>query len=657
MARALFCLTVALLVPFATHAQVPGMGLSAYTRLYELPRLRQSIVIGNVSSHDPSGKNDDGFSGAHSFLRKEGDGLVIADIAGPGILYRFFTPTPTEDSIEFYFDGEERPRLKLPMRDLFSGRYPPFTAPLSVHGVGGYVTYVPIAFAQSLKLVIRTKLVQFIQLNYARYASSAGIQSWRPSGGIGEDAVQLGRARDVLSRSTQNVSALAAPPGAHIVTRRVTRSIQPGVPATLLDVATPGRIVGIRLSPASAFAGTARSTQLRIYFDGNPTPAIAGPVGDLFLYAWGKPTGASLLVGSARDTAYMYFPMPYDRRARVELALDPGLAPIAIHAEFDLADVPRREDEGRFHARWHRENPTAPGRPFTLLRTEGRGHIVGVALLAQGIGTDGTPFFEGDDRVVIDGDTTVRGTGSEDAFNGGWYDVPGRWDRARSFPLSGSLGYSNALARTGGYRLFLGDAYPYSRSIDFTIEHGEDVSNGISGDYSAVTYYYTRDETRVTWSDLPPDGRAVRDVDRITLNPGWVAPVASFSIRNATLEKGGEREIGRFLRLAADSTWTDFGPHGVDLIAPATTAGRYRVSVQMVEGPAQGIVQLFENDQPVGRAVDTYASERRKGSIEYLATVQLEPGDNVLRFKLVGKNPGATRLAFDLMRVVLERER
>lgn len=33
----------------------------------------------------------------------------------------------------------------------------------------------------------------------------------------------------------------------------------------------------------------------------------------------------------------------------------------------------------------------------------------------------------------------IQGTGSEDSFNGGWYDVPGRWEMRTSLPLSGAL--------------------------------------------------------------------------------------------------------------------------------------------------------------------------------------------------------------------------
>jgi hypothetical protein len=279
-----------------------------------------------------------------------------------------------------------------------------------------------------------------------------------------------------------------------------------------------------------------------------------------------------------------------------------------------------------------------------------------VALQAQGIGVDGTPFFEGDDRVVIDGDTVVRGTGSEDAFNGGWYDVPGRWDTRRSFPLSGSLGYWNALSRTGGYRLFLGDSYAFRREIELTIEHGTDTANAIPTDYASVTWFYSRGEPTDRGTELSPDNRAVRIPERISLSPGWVAPIHAFSLHAATLTKKSEQGIGRFLSLVADSGTTDyFGPHGVDLTAPVPVGGGYRISVQAVHGPGQGMVQLYQEERPVGSPLDTYAVDRRLGGLTALGTIELAAGDRPIRLKLVGRNPAATRLALDLVRVVLER--
>ena len=69
-------------------------------QLYRLDRLgvfKNSVKVASVSSYDRTGGNDDGFGGKYSFVRKENDGLVLADLKGPGVIYRIWTPTPTDD--------------------------------------------------------------------------------------------------------------------------------------------------------------------------------------------------------------------------------------------------------------------------------------------------------------------------------------------------------------------------------------------------------------------------------------------------------------------------------------------------------------------------------------------------------------------------------
>lgn len=71
------------------------IGLEALWRLDRLPSLRHSIKVASVSSYDRSGGNDDGSSGRYSYVRKDREGLVLADLKGPGVIYRLWTPTPT----------------------------------------------------------------------------------------------------------------------------------------------------------------------------------------------------------------------------------------------------------------------------------------------------------------------------------------------------------------------------------------------------------------------------------------------------------------------------------------------------------------------------------------------------------------------------------
>src|SRR5690606_22845653 len=108
----------------------------------QLPRYRSNQTVEQISSYDRKGGNDDGFDGTYSYLRKENGRLVIADLKGPGVVNRIWTPTPTDDMLYFYFDGEKTPRLEIKFSDLFSGEVFPFIKPISGNEIGGYYCYI-----------------------------------------------------------------------------------------------------------------------------------------------------------------------------------------------------------------------------------------------------------------------------------------------------------------------------------------------------------------------------------------------------------------------------------------------------------------------------------------------------------------------------------
>ena len=327
-------------------------------------------------------------------------------------------------------------------------------------------------------------------------------------------------------------------------------------PVTLFESRRGGRIAGIRLSPASAFAGKDRAITLKITWDGDKEPAVLCPAGDFFGYSWGDPAARSLLVGSDAGTAYCYFPMPFSRSAKIELvSARSGSGPVQVQAEIVHCGLPRRQDEGRFYACWRRDNPTIKGKPFTYVEAEGRGHLVGVTLQAQGSVPGITPFFEGDDQAYLDGELTIHGTGSEDFFNGGWYDVPGRWEARASYPLSGCLDYSRPQARSGAYRLFLTDAYAYHKSLKLDMEHAPE-RNDFDADYVGVSYLYLETPPARAWTLPEPSARIVHDPERLVFTPGWYLPIHAFSIEHATLAKksGANQRQGKSFSFSA-SRW------------------------------------------------------------------------------------------------------
>jgi len=666
-------LVVTLLCCYAAQAADTPLtpGIEELYRLDRLPVFRESTKVASVSSYDRTGGNNDGFGGQFSFVRKEDDGLVLADLKGPGVIYRIWTPTPTDDVMEFYFDGEAEPRIRVKFRDLFLGKHPAFERPLVGYGAGGFYSYVPLPYEKSCKVFIRAERMQFYQVNYATYPETMGIKTFTTEPTAPQRA-HIEKAKTLFGSAGQDVSAYAVPAGSKIETMTSKVTLKAGEAATLFKVDRPGRIVGMRLSPAEALMGKKRDVVLRAYWDGDTkpaivspaivspaivSPAIVSPAGDFFGYAWGEPATKSLLIGTADGVNYCYFPMPFDRSGRIELYAEPGLdRNVSVQAEVLFVPVGRQDNEGKFYALWRRENPTTKGKPFTFIETEGRGHLVGAVQQSQAFETGGTRYFEGDDQTTLDGELVIHGTGSEDFYNGGWYDVPGRWETRRSFVLSGCLAYKKHLGRTGAYRIFLADAYAYRKSLLQTIEHAP-TNNDMLNDYCGLTYLYSRDRPTCDFTLPVADQRVVLDPERIVFATWWNVPIYSFSLRNATLTKEGIQFEGRevrFLSMRAKDGAT-FGPHSISFTCELPAAGTYRVSLDVVKGPDQGKVQLFVDEASVEAAVDLFSDERQPAKGQYIGTLDLEQGPNNLMFKLVGKNEKSQGLGFDLTSIICEK--
>ncbi|MEN6429180.1 MAG: glycoside hydrolase family 172 protein [Phycisphaerales bacterium] len=652
---------VASLVLFAAVTQLLAQdewtpGIQDLYRLDRLPVLRECTKVASLSSYDRTGGNDDGFSGRYSFVRKEPGGLVLADLEGPGVIYRLHTPTPSDDTLEFYFDGEQTPRIQVKYRDLFTGRYPAFPRPLVGFGAGGFYSYVPLPYEKSCKVFLKAERTQFYQLNYATYPKGTPIQSFSAEPNA-EQQRHLEKAVKLVSRTGKDISEYVVPAGGKVETLASKVTLEPGKAATLLDVDRPGRIVGIRLTPADALAGKGRDIVLRAFWDGEAEPAIAVPAGDFFGYAWGEPATKSLVVGTAGGVNYCYFPMPFDRSGRIELYAEPGSGrSVSVQAEVLFVPIARQKNEGKFYAVWRRENPTTKGKPFTFIETEGRGHLVGLIQQSQGLESGNTYFFEGDDQTTIDGELTIHGTGTEDFYNGGWYDVAGRWESRRSFPFSGCLDYKKHLGRTGAYRLFLGDAYAYRKSILQTIEHAP-TGNDLINDYCGVTFLYSQDRPTCKISLPEADQRKVVDLKRIVFAAWWNIPIHAFSYRDAMLVKGAEK-IGdqnvQFLSLQTKGG-DAFGNHFVSFACEIPAAGVYKISVDTIKGPAQGQVQLSMDEAPVGPRVELYAETRERSPGIEMGTLELAEGTNHLLFKIVGKNEKSQGQAFDVINVICEK--
>ncbi|GGF25471.1 glycoside hydrolase family 172 protein [Echinicola rosea] len=477
-----------------------------------LPTYRQGTMIGQVSSYDTTGGNDDGFNGTYSYIRKEEDGLVLADFDGPGVINRIWTPTPTADTLKFYFDGNDEPGLVIRFEDLFSGQVYPFLRPMSGNEIGGFYTYFPIPFAKSCKIVFTGEKIMFHQIQY-RMLPGQSVSTYTEAG-----------ARK-LSGAIEEVNAiwdikkpqLAAFPNAKDLDYQTTEKtirLTPGESGEIFDKSVPGRIVGLELKSDAAFTGLEKDLVLQATWDGESTKAIDVPVADFFGYAYGTPSMRGMLMGSYDGFHYCYLPFPYDEKANIAVKYHKRAGTGQVEKQFTAVVhwVPEARDkvmEGKFYASWRREIEPENGEYYTFANLKGAGHYVGTTFLTQGLKAEMTLFFEGDDSTRVDGKMTIHGTGSEDYFNGGWYAIPDRWDKGISLPIHGSLDYSVRMARTGGYRFYLSDKIPFEEELYMGIEHGPE-GNSYPVDYTSVAYYYS--DSPLGRAGMVPEGELLSTV-------------------------------------------------------------------------------------------------------------------------------------------------
>jgi hypothetical protein len=381
---------------------------------------------------------------------------------------------------------------------------------------------------------------------------------------------------------------------------------------------------------------------LRMYWDGDEYPSVECPIGAFFGVGFGEQKDyISMPLDETSGGYNCYWPMPFHRSARWTLTNGAAKPIDSFYYNIDytaLDSVP--QDTRCFHAQFRRENPTEPGRNYTILDTVGEGHYVGTALFMAGRG--GLYFLEGNEMVYVDGAATpsIEGTGTEDYFCSGWYFDRGTY----SAPYHGVIIKDEKRSRISAYRWHIEDAIPFRKSIRFTIEHG--TGNAVTADYSSVAYYYLAGPSPAP-NPLPKD-----------LIPSNLAPVATLNIPGAIEAEG----LVSTAKATAGGFWAqDMGPWeygegwsgkgalfwyvdnaGPELMlqVPVSASGVYDVLARVATSPSFGVVQFGLGGNPLGGPVDLYAAVMAPKDVA-LGRTALVAGNNPIAVKIISKNPSA----------------
>jgi hypothetical protein len=509
------------------------VGWDALRRLDLLSRLTQGVAAKQFSSFARDGSNGDGSQAGVTCRRMiEGEGCVIAEAVGAGEIDSIWMTDVGPDGngdvsrlgvLTITVDG--RAVVSHSLQGVLDGELgAPFAYPLVANAAqthaAGYIK-VPMPYRAGMRVSLSgTSTGGYYHVTYKRYADAMGVPSFATAD----------TATDVLETLASSASGTRDPkpaPAGPVQVASSAFSLTGGAGRTIARLSGAGTITQLRVRVPGGGEAELAALRLRISFDGART--VDSPVGEFFGSGLGEATVTRALMFSLRapdGSSYSWWPMPFAANATVEL-VNTGDDPVSgdagvTWAAGGLGDAP----SGHFHATSRREMTDAT-HDWTFLETAGTGKVVGVNHTMNGDNCGGgVEYLEGDDRTYVDGSRTpqVIGTGTEDLYEGGWYFRTGRGpaDAYSSFstPFNGSPAqtagtitcgggvslnytpYDVATTSTAAFRSLITDAVPFSKSLRFTIMHGEFFgANDFVSTYGSTTFWYGVDRPTSVVSD------------------------------------------------------------------------------------------------------------------------------------------------------------
>ncbi len=640
--------------PMAARAETTLSYADLVRRMTDLERLAVLPAPGETaaqcSSYDRASKYDEKTGkyidwGANNdgsgIIRREGQHQsVVAEMQGPGCIWRIWSALAQNGHVKIYLDGQATPVVDLPFIDYFRGKVAPFNYPelsynLVEKGSAGQDLYMPIPYQKSCKIVADDGWGAYYHFTFGSFPKGTVVPTFSAALAA-ENAAELKKMNDFF-RDHLGDDPAGARQGQEAVRNAAT--LQPGQTFRLAELSGPRAITAIKMKRMT-FAdrkdqmAALRKLALRITWDGQAKPAVWVPLGDFFGTAPGENLYKTLVTGMTKEGYYANWYMPFGRSALVEL-INEDDSPRAVEFEIDHAPLSRpMEQLGYFHAKWHRDSfKLSPDRwpDWVMLRTQGRGRFCGVTLHVWN--PRGGWWGEGDEKFFVDGEKfpSTFGTGSEDYFGYAWC-CPALFQR----PYHAQTMTQNNQGHQSLLRWHVVDNDPFQTSFDGCIEKYD--HPGPTVKYACTAFWYLSADGVDPYS-LPPaaerDGYysgspSVHNLRTIPAHPDGVTYQDMRSFPGCKWRDG--------LQL-----WWTGGSVGAKLglcPAPLKSAGRQELWIGLTKAPDYGIVQFSLDGKKIGAPVDLYdpAVVREERS---LGVYDVAAGEHAIEVQIVGSNPKA----------------
>jgi hypothetical protein len=409
-----------------------------------------------------------------------------------------------------------------------------------------------------------------------------------------------------------------------------------GGTARLADIEGPGVIVQFWVTIGAKDQFFLRRILLRMYWDGEENPSVEAPIGDFFGTGFQYKHFVTPLIGMSSGGYYSYFPMPFQKSARIEVVNQTGevVNSFYYHIDYHKLSSPLESDVAYFHAQWRRDIRTTEKSNYLVLDAVGEGHFAGVTMSMQGY-DGGLQYLEGDEMVYVDGESqpSLYGTGTEDYFTSGWYFNRGEF----AAPYHGLILKDDSLGRIAAYRFHVQDAIPFKKSIRFTIEHGH--GNAEAADYSSTAYWYQKEPHKMFVGILPA---GLRVPLRVVVPNGVIEAEALKPVEgniSSVIQEmgdfGADWSQARQLRIPARKEGDSF-----TLILPGVEP-RYDVSLYFTKGPSYADVKVLYDGQSVAE-FKGFSSVVEPGGKVAIKDLRLRKNGVPLQFVIKGRDARST---------------
>jgi hypothetical protein len=619
--------------------------------LAELPAADEKCV--QASSYDRASKYDektgkyigwDANGDNDGVIRHEGRQVVLAEIQGPGCIWRIWSAAAKQGRVSIYLDGQEAPAVDLPFENYFTGDTPPFNYPmlsydLNKMGCSGQNLYMPIPFQKSCKVVANEDWGAYYHFNYSTFPKGTKVPTFSSAlVAEAENVAALKKVNDFFKNGLGQDPA-GSREGQETLEKSV--KIEPGETAVVAKLDGPQAITALKVKMSftdrkDQMAGL-RKLALRITWDGQDKPAVWCPLGDFFGTAPGENLYKTLTTGMTADGYYSYWYMPFGRSAVIELVNEDK---VARSADVKVVHAPLgREFDGlgHFHAKWHRDTFELSKDRFpdwVMLRTQGRGRFCGVMLHVWN--PRGGWWGEGDEKFFVDGEKfpSTFGTGSEDYFGYAWCN-PGLFQR----PYHAQTMTQQNQGHQSVLRWHITDNIPFETSFEGCIEKYDHPGPGVK--YANTAFWYLSPEGVDPYE---PVAAADRD-DYYTVPPVVVNGIRLLEVTagSAAAQDMAGWKAGKWPN-NVQMWWTGAQPGGkLKLLLPVKTDGSYRLGVTLTKARDYGIVQFYLDDKKLGEPVDNYNDPDVISATLALGEHELKAGDHTLTVEILGANEKAVK--------------